>query len=242
MSLAEDIKRSSVQLKRFNESLTDPKCLLKVEMTSSCFDNNLSFSCNIIFSCMLLFYLRSTVYIFFKMIWNYKQHQVSQNTAIWLILQICHQVLLSLKLDNVARIFGLICLVFETWSSHHLLAKVLIKMGFFDSLVKFVSSWEHVYLKCKQNYFQRLLGFSNLNWSLSSCLKLWYINFFGSNFSNFVFRICIFGLFIYVMWWWSLKPVSREFVFINENFEFIISKFMYEPLSLLKHVFCFIIL
>ena len=35
------------RLKRFNESVTDPKCLLKVETTSSCFDNNLSFSCNL---------------------------------------------------------------------------------------------------------------------------------------------------------------------------------------------------
>ena len=66
VSFAEDIKRSSGQLKRFNESVTDPKCLLKVETTSSCFDNNLSSWCNIIFSCILLFCLRSTVYIFFQ--------------------------------------------------------------------------------------------------------------------------------------------------------------------------------
>ena len=154
-----------------------------------------------------------------------------------LFIQICQQVLLLLKLDDVTRIFWLICLVFETWSSHHLLAKVLIKMSFFDSLVKFVSSWEHVYLKCKQNYFQRLLGFSNLNWSLSSCLKLWYINLFGSNFSNFVFRICINIYMIYIIWWWSLKPVSKELVFINENLEFIISKSMHEPPSPLKYIY-----
>ena len=101
-----------------------------------------------------------------------------------LFIQTCHQVSLCLKLDNITRIFWLICLVFETWSSHHLLAKVLIKMAFFNSLVKFLFSWKHVYLKCKQNYFYRLLGFSNLNWSLSISLKLRYINLFGSDFSN----------------------------------------------------------
>ena len=76
----------------------------------------------------------------------------------------------------------------------------------------------------------------NLNWSLSNCLKLRYINFFGLSFSNFVLRI------VYIIWWWSLKPVSREFVFINEHFEFAITKSMHKPPSPLKHVFCFIIL
>ena len=38
-----------------NESVIDPKYLLKVEATSFCFDNNLSFSSNIILSCILLF-------------------------------------------------------------------------------------------------------------------------------------------------------------------------------------------
>ena len=78
------------------------------------------------------------------------------------------------------------------------LRRFLLKC-FFYSLVKCVFSWVHDYLKCKQNYFQRLHGFSDLNWSLSSCLKLRYINFFGSNYSNFVFRICIFvHIYIYI--------------------------------------------
>ena len=34
-----------------------------------------------------------------------------------------------------------------------------------------------------------LLKMSNLNWSLSYCLKLWYIDFFSSNFLNFVLNI-----------------------------------------------------
>ena len=43
-----------------------------------------------------------------------------------LFIQICYQVSLSLKLGNANR---LICLVFETWSDHYLLSKILIKMG-----------------------------------------------------------------------------------------------------------------
>ena len=37
-------------------------------------------------------------------------------------------------------------------------------------------------------------------------------------------------------------PASFKGVFINENFEFIISKSMDKPPSPLKHAFCFIIL
>ena len=54
VSLPDDIEVSSGQLKRFNKSVIDPKCLLKVETTSFCFDNNLFFLSNI-FSCILLF-------------------------------------------------------------------------------------------------------------------------------------------------------------------------------------------
>ena len=55
VSFPDDIAVSSGQLKRFNESVIDPKCLLKVKATSFCFNNNLSFSNNIIFSSILLF-------------------------------------------------------------------------------------------------------------------------------------------------------------------------------------------
>ena len=55
VSFADDIKVSLSQLKRFNESVIGPKCLLKVQATSFCFDSNLSFSSNMIFSCILLF-------------------------------------------------------------------------------------------------------------------------------------------------------------------------------------------
>ena len=95
-------------------------------------DNTLSFSSNIIFS-----------YIFITIcIWEVrftcfpKWFGIKINTKFLKLLQfglfsqICQQVLLSLKLDNVTRIFWLICLNFETWSDHYLLPKVLIKMAF----------------------------------------------------------------------------------------------------------------
>ena len=55
MSLPNDILVSSEQLKRFDESVVDPKCLLKTYATSFCFGKNLSYSSNIIFSCILIF-------------------------------------------------------------------------------------------------------------------------------------------------------------------------------------------
>ena len=54
VSFPDDSEVSSGQLKRFNKSVIDPKCLLKVEATSFYFDKNSSFSSNI-FSCILLF-------------------------------------------------------------------------------------------------------------------------------------------------------------------------------------------
>ena len=92
-----------------------------------------------------------------------------------------------------------------------------------------------MFMGCMGLIVDILLKISNLNWSLSYCLKVWYIDFFGLKFSNFVLRI------VYVIWWWSLNPVSKEFAFINKNFEFVISKSMDEPPSPLKHVFFFTI-
>ena len=57
VSFSDDTEVSSAQLKRFNESVIDPKFLLEVETTSFCFDNNLSISSNIIFYCIMLFLL-----------------------------------------------------------------------------------------------------------------------------------------------------------------------------------------
>ena len=55
VSLPMTLEVSSRQLKKRNESVIDPKCSMRVEVTSFCFDNNLLFSSSIIFSCILLF-------------------------------------------------------------------------------------------------------------------------------------------------------------------------------------------
>ena len=75
VSFPDEIEVSSGHLKGFNESLIDPKCLLKAGGTSYCFDNNLSFSSNIIYFFILIS----------KIVWNYNQHLDSQSTAIWLV-------------------------------------------------------------------------------------------------------------------------------------------------------------
>ena len=54
VSFPDDNEVSSGQIKRFIKSVIDPRCLLKVEATSFCFDDNLFFRSNI-FSCILLF-------------------------------------------------------------------------------------------------------------------------------------------------------------------------------------------
>ena len=107
VSFADNIKVFLGQLKRFNESVIDPKCLLKVEATSCCFDNNLSFSSNIIFSCILLFLFE-----------KYSLHAFQNDLELQSTLRFSkycnlaysglHQVLLLLKLNNVTWIFWLV--------------------------------------------------------------------------------------------------------------------------------------
>ena len=74
LSFPDDIEVFSGQLKRFKESVIDPKCLLKIAATSFCFDNNLSFQATLYFLVYNYFYLRSTVYMLSKVVWNYNQH------------------------------------------------------------------------------------------------------------------------------------------------------------------------
>ena len=68
------IEVSLGQLKKYKEPVIDPKSLLKIEATSFCFDNNLSFQATLYFLVYNYFYLRSTVYMLSKMVWNYNQH------------------------------------------------------------------------------------------------------------------------------------------------------------------------
>ena len=86
VSFPDDIEVSSGQLKRFKESVIDPKCLLKIAATSFCFDNNLSFSSNIIFSCILLFlFEKYGLHAFQNGLELQSTLNFSQNIAIWLV-------------------------------------------------------------------------------------------------------------------------------------------------------------
>ena len=104
MSFPDDIEVSLGQLKRFNKSVIDPKCLLKVDATSFCFDDNLSFSSNI-FSCILLFLFEKYGLHAFQN--GFELQSTLSFSKYWehLFIQICHQVSWSLKLDDVTRIF-----------------------------------------------------------------------------------------------------------------------------------------
>ena len=124
-----DIEVPSGQLKRFNQSLIDPKCLLKIAATSFCFDNNLSFRSNVIFYCILLFLLEK---------YGPKWLRIIINTKFLKVLKVylfrfanrfrCH---LNLKIS--LAFFWLISIVFETRSDHYFLPNVLIKMRFLIS-------------------------------------------------------------------------------------------------------------
>ena len=129
VSFPDDIEVSLGQLKRFNKSVIDPKCLLKVDATSFCFDDNLSFSSNI-FSCILLFLFEKYGLHAFQN--GFELQSTLSFSKYWehLFIQICHQVSWSLKLDDVTRIFWSICLVFETWSGHYCLRRLLLKWDF----------------------------------------------------------------------------------------------------------------
>ena len=81
MSFPGDIEVSLSQLKRFNYSANDPECLLKTEATSFCLITFYPFRVTLYFLGYYYFYLRSTVYMLSKMVWNY--NQVFQSTTIW---------------------------------------------------------------------------------------------------------------------------------------------------------------
>ena len=79
MSFPNDILVSSDQLKRFDESVVDPKCLLKI------YAKIYPIQATLYFLVYYSFYLRSTAYMLRKMVWNYHQHDLSQSTTIWLV-------------------------------------------------------------------------------------------------------------------------------------------------------------
>ena len=113
MSSVDDIQVSSGQLNGFKESVTDLKCLLKVEVTSFCFDNNLTFSSNIIFYCILPFlFEKYGLYAFQNGLELQSTLSFSNYFNLPCLFRFCHLVLLSLKFDNVNNIFRLISLAF----------------------------------------------------------------------------------------------------------------------------------
>ena len=245
MSVLDDIELSLGHVKRFSESVIDLKCLLKVAATSFCFDNNLFFSSCIIFSWILSFLskkyglhafhngleLQSTLCFskycnlvcLFRFVARFRWC-----LYVTMSIKFFYLLALFLRRDLIIICFGRLPLKWGFWFPR----KIFVFLGACLSKIetKFFSKAAWVLTA------DMLLQISNLNCSLSNCLKLRYINFFGPNFSNFDLRI------VYIKWWLSLKPVSEEFVLINENFEFVISKYMHKLPSPLKHVFCFIIL
>ena len=73
-SFPDDIEVSSSQLKRFNESVVNPACLLKIAVTSFCLITFYPFQATLYFLMYYYFHLRSTVYMLSKMAWKYSQH------------------------------------------------------------------------------------------------------------------------------------------------------------------------
>ena len=61
VSFPDNIEVSSSQLKRFNESIIDPKCLLKIAATSFCLITFYPIQATFYFFVYYYFYLRSTV-------------------------------------------------------------------------------------------------------------------------------------------------------------------------------------
>ena len=70
LSFPDDTEVSSDQLKRFDESVVDPKCLLKIQGTSIFFIKIYPFKATLSFLVYYYFYFRSTVYMLSKMVWN----------------------------------------------------------------------------------------------------------------------------------------------------------------------------
>ena len=86
LSFPDDTEVSSDQLKRFDESVVDPKCLLKIQGTS------IFFLLKFILLMQYYLFLYITIFIlevrficFPKWFGIYNQHEVPHSTAIWLI-------------------------------------------------------------------------------------------------------------------------------------------------------------
>ena len=74
VSFSDDIEVSLSQLMRFNESVIDLECLLKIAATSFCLITFYLFQATLYFLVYYCFYLRSTVYMLSKLVWDYNQY------------------------------------------------------------------------------------------------------------------------------------------------------------------------
>ena len=70
----DDIEVPSGQLKRFNESVIDLECLLKIAATSFYLIKFYPFQATLYFLVYYYFYFRSAVYTLSKMVWNYNKY------------------------------------------------------------------------------------------------------------------------------------------------------------------------
>ena len=86
LSFPDDTEVSSDQLKRFDESVVDPKCLLKIEGTSIFFLLKfILFKQYYLFLYITIFILEVRFICFPKWFGIYNQHEVPHSTATWLI-------------------------------------------------------------------------------------------------------------------------------------------------------------
>ena len=96
VSFPDNIGVSSGQLNRFNRSIIDPECLLKISATFFCLMTFYPFQATLYFLVYYYFCLRSGITINTNVL---KLMQFS------LFIQISQQALLSLNLDNVVMSF-----------------------------------------------------------------------------------------------------------------------------------------
>ena len=142
-----DVEVSSGQLKRFNQSVIDPKCLLKIAATSFCFYNNLSFSSNIIFSCILLFLFE-----------KYGLHAFQNGLELPSKLSFSKYCRFTTRFRghvNLTMSLGLFDLFNLIWRSDLIIIcsrRFLLKWVFWFSQI-FLFSWEHVLSRIETNLF-----------------------------------------------------------------------------------------
>ena len=181
MSFPDDTEISSGQLKRFSKSVIDPKCLLKVEATSFCLDNNLSFSSNIIISYILLFLFEKYGLHAFQN--RFELESTLRFSKYWnLACLFRFATLLHCRLNLTMSIgfFELLVLFLRRDLSIICFRRFLLKWGVWFPHKGFVF-WRVCLSKIETKLFSKaawvltseiLLKISNLNWSLSNCLKL----------------------------------------------------------------------